>query len=100
VSPIVTCRPRRRRNAWRRGIDENTNAAIRQKILGVIFQPRCYRLFALPRELRDNVLFYRNVEYALEIARYPSSSLTNQSIASSRVPNLKNSRWEKVFSAW
>jgi hypothetical protein len=61
---------------------------------------RCYRLFTLPRELCNNALVYRNVEYALENARYPSSSLTNQSIASSRVSNLKNSRWEKVFSAW
>jgi hypothetical protein len=31
--------------------------------------------------------------------RYHPSSLTNQSIASSRVLNLRNSRWEKVFSA-
>jgi cytoskeletal protein CcmA (bactofilin family) len=30
---------------------------------------------------------------------YHPSSLTNQSIASSRVLNLQNSRWEKVFSA-
>ena len=30
---------------------------------------------------------------------YHPSSLTNQSIASSRVLNLRNSRWEKVFSA-
>jgi hypothetical protein len=30
---------------------------------------------------------------------YHVSSLTNQSIASSRVLNLRNSRWEKVFSA-
>jgi len=30
---------------------------------------------------------------------YQVSSLTNQSIASSRVLNLRNSRWEKVVSA-
>ena len=47
----------------------------------------------------DNALLDRNAGEALEEACYPSPSLTNQSIASSRVLNLRNSRWEKVVSA-
>jgi hypothetical protein len=35
----------------------------------------------------------------LEDAQYHSSSLTNQSIASSRASNLRNSRREKVVNA-
>ena len=41
----------------------------------------------------------QNAGEILEDTCYHASSLTNQSIASSRVLNLWNSRWEKVFNA-
>jgi hypothetical protein len=59
-------------------ISENSAAAMRKKV-------RC-------------VIFNLDASGARDTWYHPSS-LTNQSIASSRVLNLRNSRWEKVFSA-
>ena len=65
------------------------------------FQPRCVLVaLTLPRELRyDSTVMSERRRDVVEDTCYHASSLTKQSVASSRALNLRNSRWEKVFSA-
>src|SRR5260370_27828297 len=77
---------------------QNVAVAMREEVRCVVFQPRRCRL-SMPRELRYDDALMSEGRRTLEDTCYDVSSLTNQSIASSRVLNLWNSRWEKVFSA-
>jgi hypothetical protein len=65
--PTVTCQPKRRRIAWPSATSENTAAAMRQKILGVIshvdekipssylFAEGCDRIVVVPVHLEYSV---------------------------------------------